>query len=154
MSISFTLEQSFNAPPEKVFAAIADLEQAPRWMPNVRQIEKVTPGPFGAGTQFRETRTMFGRDATEVFEVTAFDPPRSLELKVDGSKGSSKKGEYRFRYDFTAPDPSHTNMTLKGEVSGMGIIGKLLGPLLSIPFKKAIAKDHAALKAYLEKPTA
>lgn len=151
MPITFSLEQNFPVPPDQVFAALTDLDQAPQWMPNLRAIEKLTEGPFGQGTRFRETRQMFGHDATELYEVSRFDPPRALELMVDARRGSSKRGKYRFSYSFTRNATYGTDMTLAGEISDLGLLGTVLAPLLVRPFKRAIAQDHAALRAFLDR---
>lgn len=47
------------------------------WVENIEAIEVVERldegGGFGLGTTWRETRTMFGKKATEVMEVTEFE---------------------------------------------------------------------------------
>jgi uncharacterized protein YndB with AHSA1/START domain len=150
MALHFTFREEFAAPPPKVFAAATDLDALRRWMPGFVGVDKLTPGPFGMGTRFRETRKLFGRDATEYFEVTGYQPGKAVELFVDGTKGSSRRGEYRFRYAFT-PSAKGTTVTIDGQISGMGRIGELIGRVLMGPvMKKAIAKDLAALRTYVE----
>ena len=75
-------------------------------------------------------------------------PPRTPD-DVDGTKGSSKKGEYRFRHDFL-PEDGGTRLRLHGRIEGGGIVMSLLGKMMLGMFKKAIAKDLAALKAHVE----
>ena len=150
MPITFTLTERIAATPERVFAHLTDIDRWSQWMPKVMGIEQLTPEPFGVGTQWRETRQMYGRSATEQFEVTACSPPRTLSLYVDGRKGSSGKAEYRFDY-VLVPEGSGTRLELRGEISGMGWWGDLLGRLLGGMFKKAIAQDNAAFRAYVER---
>src|SRR5262245_64921399 len=107
MALTFECSIEIAAPPQKVFAALADLDAMGKWMPSLVRIERLTQGPLAKGSQFRQTRKMLGHEATEQFEVTEFDPPRALGLYVDGTKGSSKCGEYRFRHSVAAaPDGS------------------------------------------------
>lgn len=149
MPIRFTIEERFAQPPERVFHALTDLDAMRAWMPNLVRLEQLTNGAVGVGAEFRETRKMFGKDATEHFQVTGYEPPKRLELYVDGSKGASRRGEYRFAYELR---PSHggTHLVLNSEIGGMGKLMEMLGTLLLGPFRKAIAKDLRAMKAYLE----
>ena len=92
---------------------------------------------------------MYGRTATEHFEITDYEPGKTLELTVDGAKGTSGKAIYRFRYT-CQPDGDTTRLELEGQIDGMGVLGRLIGRLMIGRFKKAIDKDHAALKMHLE----
>lgn len=147
MEISLT--EDFNAPPERVFAAITDTDSWHKWMHNLVRVEKLTEGPLGAGSQWREVRKIMGKEGAEVFEVVAFDPPRGMELFVDGTKGSNKRGEYRFKYTFENVG-GKTRMTMHGSITGMGCMGVVFGFLFKGIFRKAIAKDHAALRKHVE----
>ncbi|MFY0521668.1 hypothetical protein ACN28I_00080 [Archangium gephyra] len=62
------------ASPERVFSALKDLDAASKWMPNLVGIEKLSPGKFGVGTKWRETRRMFGREASEPSRSPASSP--------------------------------------------------------------------------------
>jgi uncharacterized protein YndB with AHSA1/START domain len=73
-------ERHVDAPPERVFALASNFPHAAEHVSGIARVEMLTEGPVGVGTRFRETRVMFGREATEEMEVTAFDPPRSYAL--------------------------------------------------------------------------
>ena len=147
--MTFSTEVDIEARPERVYQAFSDIDSWPRWMPNLVGVERLTDGPFGVGAEWRETRKLFGQEASEVFEVTAADPPSRLRLRVDGSRGSSKKGEYRFDYRF---EPSHegTRLRLEAEVEIPGVFAKLFGPLFVQTLRKACERDHQALKGHVE----
>jgi uncharacterized protein YndB with AHSA1/START domain len=149
MPIQMRFSEQIEAPPERVFAALTNLDAAARWTPNCVRIEKLTAGPVGPGSQWRATRKLFGREATEHFEVTGYEPNRTLELFVDGTKGSSRRGYYRFRYRLQ-PEGAATLLDLDGEIGGTGKAMQLLGRLFAGGFKKAIAKDLAAMKRHVE----
>ncbi len=149
VTMKISIREEFNAPAEKVFAAVTDVEAADKWMPNLVSMKLLTEGAYGVGTKWRETRKMFGKEAVEIFEVTAFEPGRHIELYVDGKQGSSGRGEYRFRYDFEQHD-GRTVMNLQGDITGMGCVGALFGWLFKGMFRKAIQKDHQALRDYIE----
>jgi carbon monoxide dehydrogenase subunit G len=137
--------------PDKVFRLATDIDRFGEWMPGFVRVERLTEGPTRAGSKWRETRKMFGHEATEEFEVTAIDAPRSLDLFVDGTKGSTKKGEFRFRHLFQPSPAGGTRIVLSGEVSKMGCAGSVFGFLFGGMFRKMVAKDLAALKVWIEK---
>jgi uncharacterized protein YndB with AHSA1/START domain len=153
MPLHFTLHEQIAAPPERVFAMLTDLDEARRWMPNLVRMEKLTSTPFGRGTRWREVRKMYGREASELFEVTACEPSKSLELYVDGTQGSSRRGYFRFRYELQ-PAEGRTTVTLSAEIGGMGAIMELLGRLFMGSFQKAVAQDMTAMKRQIESPPA
>ncbi len=148
--MNFSTETRIKATPERVLEAITDLEGWQHWMPNFIAVEKLTEGNFGVGTEWKETRKMFGKAASEVFEVTAYDPPGRLSLRVDGAKGSTGKGEFLFDYELHS-DQGGTLMQMTGEINIPGFMAKVMGKLFFGAMKKAIDKDHAALKDYIEK---
>lgn len=149
MPIEFTHQESLPADRDRVFDALTDLERASEWMPGYVAIEKQTEGPFGVGTEWRETRKMFGRDATEYFEVTEHERPSRMSVRVDGSRGTSGKGEFIFEYTLVPKGESETEVTLRGEIRRLGPLSGLLGRLMAGPFKKIAAKDLRALGEYL-----
>jgi carbon monoxide dehydrogenase subunit G len=148
MSIRFEVSEVIPVAPERVLEALLDLEQAPLWMPGLVRIEPLSPGPLGVGSEWRETRKIFGKEATEQFEIVELEQPRRLGLLVDGSKGSSGRGEYLYSYRLE-PVGDETVVRLSGEVRGMRGVMAWLGKLLVGPYKNACRKDLAALKRYL-----
>lgn len=69
--------REIDAPADDVWAAVTDLDAAPRMISAIDAVERLDDGvAFGVGTTWRETRTMFGRSATERLEVTQLDAPR------------------------------------------------------------------------------
>ncbi len=152
MAATFATAVYVEAPPAAVFEALGDLEGAKQWLPNLVSIEKLTPGPVGAGTEWRETRKTFGREATEYFRVTRAERPSRMDLYIDGSKGTSGRGEYFFVYELL-PERTGTNVELTGDIRMPGVWG-LFARFMTGTFKKACHKDLAALKAHLESPLA
>jgi uncharacterized protein YndB with AHSA1/START domain len=147
MSIEFDLRQHVAAPPERVWRALTELDRAGEWMPGFVRAERLTGDGFGVGTRWRETRKVFGKEATEEFEVTEFEPPSSLGLFVDGRKGAMKQGEFRFRYRLE-PAGGGTDVHLHSRVGGFGPIAGFFARLFSGYFRKACEKDLKALADY------
>ena len=144
------LERLVEARVERVWEVLTDVAHADQTLGGVDRVELLTEGPYQVGTRWRETRRMFGKEATEHFEVTACVPGKRLGLKVDGTKGTTGKGEYRFDYDFE-PDGAGTRLRTRAEIDMPGgLFTKIIGKLMGGAFKKACDKDLDALKTYLE----
>jgi uncharacterized protein YndB with AHSA1/START domain len=60
------------APPEAAWALSTDIPTSPQVITGINSAHMVSgPEGFGVGTRWRETRTMFGKGATEEMEVSA-----------------------------------------------------------------------------------
>lgn len=150
MAATFATAVYIESPPPVVFEALTDLDGAAQWMPNFVRAEKLTPGPMAKGSEWRETRRVFGKESTEHFRVTRFERPSRLDLQVDGSKGSSKRGEYLFVFELV-PERTGTTLELTGEIRMPGIWG-LFSRFMKKMFRKACHDDLEALKKHLESP--
>src|SRR6266542_3546873 len=77
---SFENTVTIRRPVEDVFAFLADFENVPAWNYAIVETRKVSPGPVGVGTTYRQTRSV-PRRSEEGFEVTVFEPPSHLEVR-------------------------------------------------------------------------
>lgn len=149
MPLHFTATEWIGASPNVVYGVATNLQLAGKWMPNFVRMEKLTPGEFGTGTRFRETRKMFGKTQSELFEVVETDPPRRVRLFVDGAQGSSRRGRFDFTYDF-ALEGDGTTVTLSGTLSQLPWFWELLARLFVPSMRKSCAADLRAMKTYIE----
>jgi carbon monoxide dehydrogenase subunit G len=127
---------------------MTDLDAARKWM-DVVSIEKTTEGPYGVGTKWTETRKMFGKSNTEHFEVTEYVPNERIGLHVDGSKGSSGKGEYRFVHT-VEKEGAGTKVTWAGTIDMPGRLAGIMSKLFGWIFTRGTRKELASMKAYAE----
>ena len=67
------------AHPGIVWRAVSNIEHAARWIPAIKSIEILDGPRTGKGLRWRETRIMFGREATEVMEIAEWKPPFSRD---------------------------------------------------------------------------
>jgi len=58
---SFENTVTITRPVEEVFTYLADAENLPQWNYAIEQTRKISPGPVGVGTLYRQTRTLPGR---------------------------------------------------------------------------------------------
>ncbi len=139
-----TIREHFEAPAARVFELFTDLENAPRRIRAISRLELLQPGPVGAGTRFRETRVMFGKEATEEIEITAFEPNRKFTAEAE-SHGARYVSTYRF-----VEADGGTDVELVFESRPVSLWAKLLSPLAPLMLKsvaKAVAEDMKDLKA-------
>lgn len=150
MSIQFEVKRNIDAPIDKTYEALLDLEAAKNWMQGLVRIERLDEGPMRVGSEWLETRKMFGKEASEHFEVVELQKPNKIVLRCDGTKGTTGKGKYGFIFTI-APSGSQSEVTLNGEIRGLTGVTKFFGKMMIGSFKKACAKDLDALKNHLEK---
>ncbi len=148
MGLACVVREQINAPPEAVFAIASDFASAPQRIHGIKKMEMLTSGPVGLGTRFRETREMFGREATETMEVIDFQPGRSYTL------GATNCGcEYRTVVSVRpAGSASEITFDFSGRplTFGARVMGFLMGWMVKGACVKAIKQDLADLKAAVE----
>ena len=67
-------------PIEDVFGFLSDFENVPKWNYAIVETRKVSEGAVGVGTIYHQVRSVPNR-SEERFEVTAYNPPRHLEIR-------------------------------------------------------------------------
>jgi carbon monoxide dehydrogenase subunit G len=137
------LTQDIDAAPENVFARATDLSLWEADIGGVNKVEVLTDGPVGLGTRFRETRTMFGKEATEEMEVTDFQPGRSWTLEA-ASCGAHYTTQIRF-----VPTGGGTRLEWEMTSRSVSLAAKMfgwIGCLFIGSMKKIMAKDLVDLK--------
>lgn len=137
-----------SAPPETVWAVFTDLGNSVERLSAVDAVEVFTEGPFRVGTRWRETRTMFGREATEEMEVTAVEPERSYTVEA-ASHGSHYTSQFHF-----APTEAGTDVTFSfsSESHGaMRFVSAVMWPLLKGKMTKELRRDLDDLAVYCER---
>jgi len=84
------------APVVEVWRVFTDLSRRCEWLSTVTRVDLLTPGPFGAGTVWRETRTMAdGGEITEEFRVRECAIPERFVVVSPGIGA-----DYRMTYTF------------------------------------------------------
>ncbi|WP_436376061.1 SRPBCC family protein [Cytobacillus sp. BC1816] len=150
MSIRFEVKRTIQVSAQKTYNGLIDLDSAKDWMQGLVGIQRFDSGPLKVGSQWKEKRKMFGKEAAEHFEVIGLDEPNKIVLRCDGTKGTTGKGEFIFTYIIDSAGGA-SEVTLGGEIKGLTGLSKLFGKLMAGAFKKACAKDLDSLKSYLEK---
>jgi hypothetical protein len=135
-----TITKRIHAPVDVVFDVASDLGRAAENFRAIEKIEVLTQGAVGAGTRWRETRRMMGREATETIEFTAFDRPRSYTAGCE-SCGAYLETAFRFEAaSGTTPDAESatpgTDVTVETRWEARSLLAKLMSPVTSLLFGK------------------
>lgn len=137
-----------NAPLERVWDFVSDIERAANMIEAIKRIELLTPGPVGKGTRFKETRVMFKKDATEEMEITEWAPPRRYVLECD-----SCGCHYRSAVSCIA-EGDGTRVEMSMEAKPLSAVAKIMALLISRmmagSMRKAFAKDLNDIKRAVE----
>lgn len=132
-------------PVEEVFSYASNMENSPKIMENVVEIEKLTDGPLQVGSRFKETREIRGRKASAVIEFTDYTPNKSYVVK---SEANGLKVVYY--YDFVPADGGGTRVDFKGDIHTSGLVMKLTKPIIRKILKKEDGDHLKKLKNLLE----
>lgn len=74
---------TINKPANIVFDFLADGTNNPKWRPSVTEIQKITSGPIGLGTRFKQRmKGPLGRTIAGDYEITVYEPGQILGFKV------------------------------------------------------------------------
>lgn len=147
MSVSTDIE----APAETVWNIIADIEHAHETIEGIDRLEVLEPatGPSIIGLKWRETRTMFGKQATEVMWITDAEDASFYETRAE-----SHGAIYKSRLELE-PNGNGTRLTMSFEATpetfGAKVMWVLTGWMAKGAMRKTLHKDLADIKTAAEK---
>ena len=139
----FEMSEWISRPPQDVFGFITASDNAPKVVPSVKSMVKLTEGPIGVGTRYRETRLMNGKEHHAELEVVAYEPSQKYALK-----NVTEGIETVYRYTFH-PQTAGTRVDLVCEVKAGGL-KKLMLPMVVSILKKEDGDHLQRLKKALE----
>lgn len=130
------LTRTVNAPAAAAWDVLTGIEHWTEVLSGITRVERLDDGTaFGVGTRWRETRTMFGREATEEMVVTQLDPQHRYVVEAD-SHGAAYRSEVRVESDGT--DVSTIRMTFAA--TPHGTVNRLLAATVGRAFQGATRK--------------
>ncbi|MDH3646598.1 MAG: SRPBCC family protein [Gammaproteobacteria bacterium] len=142
-----SLSRRIECPRHEVFRLFCDVDRLPSHIGAIKGVEKLTEGPVGVGTRFRETREMFGKQATEEMVFTDFLADETYTVECD-SHGTRYRSIFQFE-----PVGDKTDVNVRFEVKPLSLAAKLLSPLGWLMIgatKKLLAGDVEDLKKIAE----
>jgi len=138
--------RTIDAPVDRVFRAVGDVRNFAQIAEDIVRIEFLSDQQKGAGTRFRETREMRGKEQQVTLELTEYvedDHVRFISDEHDTVWDSVFK---------VRPVEGRTELTLTMEARAYKLLPKLINPLIKSMIAKAVAKDMDAVKAWCERP--
>jgi len=150
-----------HAPAPAVWEVLTDLEGTARVLHGVRGVERLSQDTgYDVGTRWRETRVMFGQEASEDMTVTAVEPGRRTEVQAE-SHGMRYRTEFELLPVTGGSDESPRTqlvMRFQGEYDQGGFVQRLLGaltaPLGVAVSRKAMRQDLQDIAAAAERRAA
>jgi uncharacterized protein YndB with AHSA1/START domain len=149
--MSLRVERIVAASPAAVWGVLTDLDGAERNLTGVTKVERLGGPQYGVGTRWRETRRMFGTDATEEMEVAEVVPERSTVIDAE-----SHGMRYRTAFTLTPRDGATlVEMTFHGEPASASwirrVVGAITAPLGIAVSRKAMRQDLEDIAAAAER---
>jgi hypothetical protein len=135
------VSRDVNAPASTVWGIITDLEGSVDTISSIDKIEILSDGDrFGVGTRWRETRTMFGRQATEVMDVTEVTDGESYVVIA-----RPESANYRSVMSVLPRSETSSTVSMEFGANPKGTMTRLMGATMGKMFagatRKALAKD-------------
>jgi carbon monoxide dehydrogenase subunit G len=132
----------------RIWEIVTDLDGSSAVLSAVERVERLDDRPgFAVGTRWRETRTMFGKQATEEMEVTEVDAPhRYTVIAASGSTTYTST----ITVESLDSDRCQLSMTFAGRSNG--VVGRLLAATLGRLFagatRRALRRDLDDIAAH------
>jgi uncharacterized protein YndB with AHSA1/START domain len=140
--VRFSNDVLINRPAGAVFAYLADLENLPRWNYAIRQTRRIGTGAVGAGTVYRQVRSL-PQPMEESVEIAEYEPDRRLVVR--GGLGVFG-GSLTYLLE---PVGDATRLVNEVELTASGPRGALAG-LARHSIRHAVAQNLDVLKNILE----
>jgi len=144
---SITVSNQIAVPLHRVFEFFTDVQSAPPHVSGIRKIEMMTPGAFGLGARWLETREVLGVTDSAEMEVTSFE--RDKTYTITHHKGGARIDTV-FSFD---PVGDSTKVTVEFELQSDGLPPGFLAPLnwaIAGRVRDVLGHDLTDLKTSLE----
>ena len=143
--MEFEFTAVIHCPPADVFALFRDVDQYNEFDGSpVPVLDKITDGPVGVGTRYREVvRMMPGVMMTILSEVTGYEPERYL-----ASDWHSNVMAGCLAYTFEPVDGG-TRVVQKMTLEPKGVL-RMFSPVIKAMFSRAASRRLVEIKALLE----
>lgn len=129
--------------PQEVFEFVANGENEPRFNSKMRVAKKITDGPIGVGTSFRQEITGRRKIVPMTTQFTGFDRPRRL-TEVSAWTGGTSTGALTFE-----PADGSTLMRWSWDVQPHGV-PRFMGPVVAAMGHRQERRIWTGLKRLLE----
>jgi len=147
--MKLTIDIEIKAPKEKVWKVITDIENSVNTISGIEKIEILNkPKDTVVGLKWKETRTIFGKSATETMWIT-----EATENDYYKTRAESNGAIYQTILKLSEKENT-TFLTMEFNSEAITIKGKIMafifGRMLNKTMKKLIKKDLIDIKTTVE----
>lgn len=135
---------TIHAPNDLVFRTLANPRMFAQAVPEIEQIDFLTGQQEGPGTRFRETRIMNGHKVASELSIT--EQVDGQRLRIDSIAGGAS---WSTLFELS-PAGANTRVEMSTTARPLGVMGRLLVPLILGLIRKALAKDLDAIRQFCE----
>ncbi|KAA3652253.1 MAG: hypothetical protein DWP98_01540 [Bacteroidetes bacterium] len=136
-------------PKEEVWKAIIDFKNCSNYIESIVKLEIIDePKDTLIGFKWKETRVMFGKEATEIMWITDYADNEYYQTRAE-SHGSVYKSRLAVESE---GEKTKLTMSFSGEAQTtfVKLISWCMGFLIKGSMKKALIKDLNDIKTYVE----
>ena len=132
------------APPEEVFAYLADLDNVADWQGGVTSARRTSDGPMGIGSTAIVIRELMGQRLEAPLTVNAYEPPRRIGI---GSEVSGVKAQATL--DLAPADEGRaTDLAFAMEIRGSGLTS-FMEPMIASAARGDIGASLERVRAHV-----
>lgn len=148
--MKLTAQINIDKPIEEVWNTITDIKNSKGFIQSITKIEVLEdPKNTLLGFKWKETRVMFGKEATEIMWITDF-----VENEFYQTRAESHGSIYISRLEVKSVDKK-TQLTMSFSAEAQTLFAKifsgLMGFLIKGSMRKAVIKDLSDIKAHVER---
>ncbi|TXI27652.1 MAG: polyketide cyclase [Nitrosomonas oligotropha] len=116
----------------------------PKWSPEVKELEQITPGPVQLGTEGRQVRVDQGRRSESKFKISAFEPGQRITLV-------GVSDPFRCTYELQEISPAQsTKLTFSFELLEILAIMRPFEGLVRVAIKDGAGRTVQNIKRLVE----
>lgn len=120
-------------------------ENYPKWSPEVKELEQITPGPVRLGTEGRQVRVDQGRRSESRFKIFTYEPDRCITLV-------GVSDPFRCTYELEAIDSGElTKVTFTFELLELLMVMRPFEGLVRIAIKDGAERTVHNIKRLVER---
>lgn len=141
---AITAARTIDAPVDAVFRTVADIGNFAKAVPQIKKVEFLSESRCGAGTRFRETRVMSGREASVELEVTEYVENQRIRLVADAG-GTIWDTTFQVK-----PANGKTELTMSMDARAHTWLARFFNPLIRGMVVKGVEADMDSVKRHCE----
>lgn len=132
-------ETAIDAPADRIWSIITDIDHWPDWLPTVSAARKLSPASFGPGSRYELKQPL---QPAAIWEVTEY-----AQMSFTWRRLSSGPLSLQARHEVLQPDGTAINRL---SLTCAGPLCVLFWPILRIVFALTLRVENAALKRRCE----